>query len=598
MCGIFGQLYQPIKNFPATKLALEVRGRDNFGRYTNQDIDFLHARLAIIGLGEQGNGPMISADKRYVLTYNGEIYNYKTLREEIFKQGFHFQSMTDTEVLLNGFICYGEKIFNLIEGIYAFALWDCVEKRLYLGVDPFGIKPIYYGVKTIHTDGVEKRAWVFSSQIRPIVESKFFETLKIDSNGVESYLMSGSVQGEATIFESIRTIRPGNIYKIDNRGMHKIFEPKQFLCDSTKIVESLSLPKLKEKIISVVEQELMSEVPLGLFLSGGIDSSILALIMRKFGPVMAFSLGVESVQANKLAKKLDIKHYQYYLTQSDFNDSIQDFILSIDHPSIDGFNSYWVSKLASKNVKVALSGLGADEIFAGYPIFHHAYQWEKNRIPGLGYLPFGALSRMNLLKYAQNFSPKYFIETYSKYRKIDQKKKIQFLQEENNSSWPLLSQISLLEKNHYLFSMLLRDMDSLSMRHQVEVRVPFLNWDLWNSLLHLNNETKCETLTHHRMNKPLLVRAFQQEFEDIGFGAEFLALSKDKKKGFELPIGRWGKELFLSKAKEMKDFCATIGIDNKHYTMGYNKFLKDENNYRILWSYFVLMEYYKSFFPI
>lgn len=594
MCGIFGQLGSSIKNVARVKKAIEHRGPDDFGEFYNQSIHLLHARLSIVGLGESGHGPMLSDDKKIALTYNGEIYNYKEIKADLLNLGYHFKSTTDTEVLLIGYQAYGLKILDMIDGIYAFGIWDEVnpdDKKLILVTDPFAVKPLYYGYKNIEG----KKNWVFSSEIKSIKASEFFPTFKVNSKALESYLSTGHVQSQMTIFEEIQVLSAGHYLEISlEKGMKKH-------CFKRFNYKKETSFNLKDHFSKTISSQLMSDVPVGVFLSGGMDSTLVAILASEYlnknsvnlNKMQAFTIGVDTTKNKKawdevplattLAENLNIEHHHYYLQKKDFMSSWEDFIKALDHPSIDGFNSYWVSKLAKENnVKVVLSGLGGDEIFAGYPIFKHAYYNNHSSFKGklLERIPFNFLSKFNLQ--SQAFNPNDLKHWYQNYRFINKDYNAHF-DWQDYDQFPLLSKISLYEKDNYLFPTLLRDMDAVSMYHGIEVRVPMLDWHMWSSILNLDDESKITQIQSH-INKPLLFNAFKNF--DL-----FTQVAMQPKKGFELPIGEWAYEIIVEHISMIKEFCHNYNLSEKHFNKALFKYQRNKQNYRVVWSYFIIAQY-------
>lgn len=401
MCGIAGIVAQTKETAlyePAIRKmtdAIAHRGPDAEGIW-NDDHCFLgHRRLSIIDLSEAGRQPFFSPDGRYIMVYNGELYNYREIKLELqrVQQGsaslpYIFKTNTDTEVILAAYIRWGLDCLQRFNGMFAFAIWDKQEQKLVVVRDRMGIKPLYYQYKN--------GTLLFASEIRALIKSGLIER-KLNPEALAEYVQYATVHAPNTILKDVNMLLPGHILEY-NQGE---LTTKRYwnINNYTKTKQELSYKDtcrgVNQLLTSAVERRLIADVPFGAFLSGGIDSSAIVGLMSKVSSekVRTFNVSFdesefsEAVYARKIASKFNTEHHEIKLTPNDFLKQLPEALAAIDHPSGDGPNSYIVSK-ATRNagITMALSGLGGDELFAGYDIFKRFYDLEKkawlNIVPG------------------------------------------------------------------------------------------------------------------------------------------------------------------------------------------------------------------------
>ena len=377
MCGIIGRV-----NFSKDKINLDDlkkatnnlyhRGPDDYGIWENKFCGFGHRRLSIIDLSKSAAQPMISSNNRYVCVFNGEIYNYVDLKKQLSCYGIKWKSSSDTEVLLEGWVIWKEKILTKIDGMFAFVIWDKNEECLFVARDRVGEKPFYYSF-----DG---NNFGFSSRPKQLFD--LFPSLSKEYNNqsLRLYLESGYIPGALSIFKKIKKLEPGTFMKVNKNGLSikKYWDlsliknknnPKNFS-------ESQLIDQLDDILLKSVKDRMNSDVKLGAFLSGGIDSSLVVAMMTKLtkDPVSTFTIGFnekeydESKDAEAVASFLNTNHYCKHIDEHDLIDLLPVFLDNFDEPFFDSaaFPTMAVSKLAKKHVSVVMTGDGGDELFGGY----------------------------------------------------------------------------------------------------------------------------------------------------------------------------------------------------------------------------------------
>ena len=527
MCGICGILLTEEKG-GGDSLAIESdlslmmqllapRGPDASGQWINpnRSVFLGHQRLSIIGSTGAGIQPMRSQNLRYTISFNGEIYNYRELAQELATYGVMMRGDSDTEILLELYSVYGVNAFPKLRGMFAFAIWDEQEKSLILARDTFGMKPLYYST--------DSYGLMFSSQIKSLLGVKRVSR-DINLEGYTSYLIWGHVMGGETLFENIFPVKPGSWIKVKEGGIYhsEDFASIYDLYSSSKSKSSSAT--LHDLLVDTVEHHLIADVPVGIFLSSGIDSSVLLAATAELGVrPKTITLGFEdfrgtsldeSVLAEKLAKYYGAEHETIFLSQKQILESLDDFFDAMDQPSTDGLNTWLVSRAAHKlGLKAALSGVGADEFFGGYPSFRQVQKLLDAlgllaRIPKLGKalrrITYPALNKIKrtkyagLLEYSNNLTRAYFLRRaqtmpfelqkinglendfssiYEKATcKLSMYEKITEEQVKNlRSIGGSFMAISYLEASNYMSNRLLVDSDWASMNSSLEIRMPFVD---------------------------------------------------------------------------------------------------------------------------
>ncbi len=373
MCGIAGFYgnFEPndrIKAINNFTTALSHRGPDGHGLYTDDQISLIHTRLSIIDLSENGNQPLYNEDKSIALICNGEIYNYRQLKTGLLKNGHKFRSYSDSEVILH---LYEEnadnpsKLLNLLTGMFAFALWDIKKRKLLVARDRVGIKPLYYSFE----DG----KLIFASEVKPIAVSGLLNAHQ-DYTSLYEYFLTGSIPGPNTFYKEIKCLPAGHYLTLENNSL-SIHEYWDIPIGRRKWKNVQEVEEEAENLLSVIVKEhLVADVPVGTFLSAGVDSSLITAISVSHHPgIHSFTASFpgepedEGIIAEETAQKLKTTHHTYAL-KSNFYSDFQEQFRDMDQPfAISSALSLGrISKLARQDVKVVLSGDGADELFGGY----------------------------------------------------------------------------------------------------------------------------------------------------------------------------------------------------------------------------------------
>ena len=501
-----------------------ARGPDGVGEWysPNERVGFGHRRLSIIDLSERGAQPMRSADGKLVVTFNGEIYNYRQLRTLLEAKGCKFRTETDTEVLLHLYAEKGEAMVNDLRGMFAFGLWDADKNALLLARDPYGIKPLYYA-----DDGWTLR---FASQVKALLAGG-----KVSRNqepaGWVGFCLFGSVPEPFTTYQEIRALPAGSTLWVDRVGSG---ETKHYfsIADTYCIAEARSSPPndedlelaAREALLDSVRHHLVADVPVGAFLSSGIDSGALVGLMRDAGQqeIQTVTVAFEEFRgtgedeapiAAEIASRYGTRHTTRVVTEQEFRNDLPRILEAMDQPTIDGLNTWFVSKAARElGLKVAISGLGGDELFGGYSSFRDVPLWVRTlaipeRIPGLGELTQRVLTSAfpqsvnpkaaGLLKYGGNYAGAYFLRrgifmpwelqavigpeiARLGLRRLNPIRHIETqLKPKPRTSF---GRIAVLESSLYMRNQLLRDTDWASMAHSLEVRVPLVDSKLVSQL--------------------------------------------------------------------------------------------------------------------
>jgi asparagine synthase (glutamine-hydrolysing) len=588
MCGIAGIIRLNTNNgrleakIEKMQTALKHRGPDDAGIYisTDKQAALAHTRLSILDLSAAGHQPMSTTDNRYHITFNGEIYNFQELRENLISQGEKFHSQTDTEVILKLYQRIGSDCVQHLRGMFAFGIWDDLEKTCFLARDPLGIKPLYY-----YQLGT---TLVFASELRAVLASGL-PAINMSVEGLYGYLTTGSVPEPYTLIADIHCLSAGNWLYWQNGNITK----KQYW-QINFTPEKISPPEAREivrkALLDSIQHHFISDVPVGIFLSGGIDSTtILGLAtqtqksqLSTYSITFAESEFNEGELAQKIANHFGAKHTEYQVTSSFAKTILPDFLAAIDQPSIDGFNTFCVSKVAHDHgMKVVLSGLGGDEIFGGYQSFQKVPQmveWSKklNILPflrtglGIGLESWGNSPRIKRFGDFLTQTPS-FASAYGTFRGIFSHEEACMIINQLSISTPILpplvppyqgkkpessslplvppyqgkkpessslplargglgwgstpeDEVSFLELSGYMRNQLLRDSDIMSMNWGLELRVPFVDKTLLEAVAPISSNIRLA------QGKKLLTQAIT-EIPDW--------VINRPKKGFSFPFESW-----------------------------------------------------------
>jgi asparagine synthase (glutamine-hydrolysing) len=534
MCGVAGIFSYGASVGPVDAAELRTirdhmwrRGPDGSGEWFSENgrVGFGHRRLAIIDLSEKANQPMVSSDGRFVITYNGEIYNYVALRKMLEQKGVRLRTHSDTEVLLQMYIAHGAGMLDELRGMFAFSIWDDRENIMFLARDALGIKPLYY---SDHDQCVR-----FASQVKALETSRLVGT-EVSPAGVAGFMLLGSVPEPFTINRHIRALPAGCYLTVTSNGCSK---PQRYF----SIGKEWSKPRssgrgrevsiIRKALVESIQHHRVSDVPVGIFLSAGIDSNVLLALaaeaevdssLRSYSQdsqenTKAITLGFDEYRntsqdetplAGAMAELYGCSHFVKSLAREEFEDDLDSILTDMDQPSIDGLNTWYVAKAANEaSTKVAISGIGADEIFGGYPSFYKLPRWVSwckwcNGFPQFGsavrsvlsgygvFRSGGKMKGIGMLEYGGTYAGAYLLNRgifmpwelpgllggdYTR-DALEELDLLSLISEEvDQCDGDGFSKVAVMESSCYMRNQLLRDADWAGMAHSVEIRVPFVD---------------------------------------------------------------------------------------------------------------------------
>jgi asparagine synthase (glutamine-hydrolysing) len=617
MCGIAGIAStepNPQNLAAAQQMALAIRHRgpdssavQDFGRCV-----LANTRLAIVDLSERGRMPMGNEDSTVWITYNGECYNADELRPELIRRGHRFRSTTDTEVILHLYEEHGERCVEHLQGMFAFAIWDLRAEKLFLARDRLGIKPLYYST--------DAQRIVFASEIKALLASDLIQR-KLDPAGVRAFLQLGHIPGPWTAVQSVRPLEPGHvaIWKkgtFETRAYWKLPLAKER--DAGDSPEETAR-RLRELLLESGRKQLMSDVPIALFLSGGVDSAVLGSLMQHAGAdkITALTIGFEeksfdeSESSDRTAELLGISRRVIRLPAAQMGEHLDHAFWAMDQPTVDGLNAYWISRAAAEaGFKVALSGQGGDELFGGYQSaawfdrFSHWAQWLQPLPKALGR---GTLDHSEFPFRYRKLS--YLVGSDDPFVAAQLAVRVLFLESDvralltpsfahpNGTSeaakhireWAgkttgrdLQERVSYLDFPAHLEARLLRDGDAMSMAHSLEVRPVLLDHEIVEYVMKLPSAQRLQ-------NKKLLMEAMRGVLPE--------ALRSDllmrPKRTFTFPFARWlGKDFrsTIGAAFEPERLAQAGVLEPNAVNRLWQRYLKNPESvgWSRLWSVFVL----------
>ena len=600
MCGIFGLLSKnnlSLENFKEIEKILEPRGPDDKGYFIDKEnyILLYHRRLSILDLSTNGLQPMHSNNNRWVISYNGEIYNHIEIRNELKIEypEISWKGSSDTETLINCIELWGlEKTLKKVNGMFAFAVWDKSTKRLFLARDRLGEKPLYYGKI--------KNDFMFSSDLRAFEKHPFWDG-KICRKALNYYKRYGHVPENYSIYEKIYKLKPGSFLIIDDFGRN-VSEPNQYWNIASKTIHQskkneLSFSEAKKEYNNLlkdsVKKRMISDVPLGAFLSGGIDSSLIVAQMQSISTkkIKTFSIGNqdqeydESKFAKKIAEHLNTEHYEYIISSQDALDIIPKLPEIYDEPFADSSQipTFLICKKIKNKVTVALSGDGGDELFAGYERSVHGIQIWKY----LKYFPHSVrsiISKNLSNKYLRIFGTEKSSKIYKVINALKAKNSIEFydllrcvwentdrkLIDSNLDEKNILDNFLYQDLTTYLVDDILVKLDRASMANSLEARVPFLDHRLVEFSWEIPNHFKISENKGKYISRELLKDFIPKE------------LFERPKKGFTIPLAKWLSGPLKSWAEELlnEDKLKIDGFfDIKEISFYWNELLNGNYTY-------------------
>ncbi len=615
MCGIFGWVSEkpvPEKYIEQVSKWLEHRGPDGKGiskhQIHKQSVVFLHRRLSIIDLSENGKQPMTSACGQYEIIFNGEVYNFKEIRSKLIEKGYTFFSNTDTEVVLNAYIEFGEKSLHRFIGMFAFAILDKKKKEIFIARDRAGIKPLYYTLT--------RKNFVFASELKPIFKLPD-ENFSINKKILPYYFQFGYFPEPHTVFAEIRKLAPGHCLKYSLKthaiSIEKYWDVTDFyLQPAWELSEKEILQKTEELLVSSLNYRMIADVPVGVFLSGGYDSSLTAALLQHHRKenITTFTIGFknpkydESQHAKKIAKYLGTRHEEVICSEKEALEFVEQIPYYYDEPFGDSsaIPTMLVSSLARKKMTVAISSDGGDEVFLGYAkyFFLHKYQ---NKIgspllktllnffsPGLieifnNFLPRKFKQRNikdRFLKFRNAIGAKDFSEAFflaSSYVPPTVVKKILTLSYENLQSltaWKIfpkisrlsfLNQMALMDYKTFMTDDVLVKVDRATMSVSLEGREPFLDHRIIEFIARVPVSIKYKNNTPKYLSRQILYKYIPKELAD------------KPKSGFQVPLYEWLRkdlkplvEKFISEEKlseEIYNVPEVINLKEKFYGKNY-----------------------------
>ena len=606
MCGFVGFCSKDVKDRNVIKEMnnqIIHRGPDSDGYYFDKDVNFGFRRLSIIDLHE-GSQPILNEGGDTAIIFNGEIYNYQELREDLVAKGYKFKTHTDTEVILHGYEEYGEEgILAKLRGMFAFTIWDSKKEKLFGARDHFGIKPYYYAL----LDG----DLLFGSEVKSFLKYPKFKK-EVNEKALKHYLVFQYNPLEETFFKGVKKLRPGHYYIYEN-GKMEIKTYYNLTLDYKDMTFDEAVGKIEKEVEESVKYHKISDVEVGSFLSGGVDSSY---VVATALPDKTFSVGFdnkgfnETMYAKELSDSLGIKNFAKLITPDEFFEGINKVQYYSDEPhaNLSSVPLYFLSKLASEQVKVVLSGEGADELFAGYNEYADALPQRIYRK-----LPFSLRHKLYLkykdrkhfrgqtiiLKYGQKVEDRYIgpaeIMTdelanslvTSKYKNSETSRDLTKKYYDEVKNMDDVSKRLYLDMKMWIVEDILLKADKMTMANSIELRVPLLDKKMWE----LARTIPVRHKVHNEITKYAFRRAAKNKLPEDW--------AKRRKLGFVVPFVLWIKEeKYYKIVKEVfnKDFVSEFFDKDK-----INKLLDDHfngitNNGRKVYTIYTFLKWYEIYF--
>lgn len=602
MCGFVGFVDKANNKKKIIKDMADIikhRGPDSDGYYVGNDCALGFRRLSIIDLAG-GDQPIYNEDNTKIITFNGEIYNYQEIREDLVGKGHKFKTNSDTEVLLHGYEEYGSKLLNKLRGMFAFVIYDIKDNSLFVARDFYGIKPLYYYL----TDD----EFMFGSEIKSFLGHPNFKK-ELNRDMLKQYLTFQYSVGEDTFFKNVYKLRPGHYmtYKDGKLDIKKYYEI-DLTSDNTKSLDEWK-DIIRKELKESIKYHKISDVEVGSFLSSGVDSSIVATLSDVD---KTFTVGYDNKKyseidyAKELSEKIGVKNISKKISKKEYFDKFSDIQYFMDEPLADPSAAalYFVANTASKHVKVALSGEGADEIFGGYNIYHEPYSvsW-YNKIPypirrGIGVMayPFRNHTGFNFLvrrskkledRYVGNafiFDP-HDAEKILSYQDKHTFKELTKSYYEKAKNYDDVGKMQYIDFNFWLIGDILLKADKMSMANSLEVRVPFLDRMLISNVISMPSEYK------------IVGNETKYAFRQVCKETLDPKWANKKKLGFPVPIREWIKE---------EDTYNNIYklFESSHEFFNVNRILKlladhktgKRDNSRKIWTIYSFLIWYQEYF--
>lgn len=604
MCGLTGFIDKKNKNKEETikKMAdlIKHRGPDSEGYYIDDTIAMGFRRLSIIDL-DTGSQPIYNEEKNMVITFNGEIYNYKYLKEDLIAKGHKFKTNTDTEVILHGYEEYKEDILPMLRGMFAFVIYDINKKELFGARDFYGIKPFYYYKNN--------KCFMYSSEIKSFLGNPNFEK-ELNREMLEKYLTFQYSVGEDTFFKNVYKLNPGHYFKYKNDKLEiKKYYELELTSDKTKSLEEY-INGIKELLEDSIKAHKISDVEVGSFLSSGVDSSLIATLADVD---KTFTVGYDNKKyseieyAKELSDILKVENINKKISKEEYFEKFPSIQYYMDEPLADpsAIALYFVANIASQHVKVALSGEGADEIFGGYNIYHEPFSlsWYYKipyfirRFIGILATPFKDKKGFNfLVRRSKRLEDRYvgnaFIFDTDEIKKIlsypTSKTTYKDLTKpfyNKTKGYDMVQKMQYIDFNFWLVGDILLKADKMSMANSLEVRVPFLD--------RIVIDYGRTIPTKYKIKDGQTKYAFRQVANKV--------LDKKwankKKLGFPVPLREWMKSYDIytkikttfSKSNEFFNVEEITNLLEEHYT-------GKKDNSRKIWTIYSFLIWYNEYF--
>lgn len=619
MCAISGIISLTGKNVNESTLKLMsdkmiLRGPDESGVFVSNGVGLAHRRLSIIDTAT-GQQPISIDNGNIIIVYNGEVFNFREIRDGLEKEGCSFKTSSDTEVVVNAYKYYGiEKCLEMLEGMYAFAIYDKNINKIYVVRDKLGEKPLYY-----YQDNDN---FYFASELKAFEPS--FKKFSIDKMALNLFMSIAYIPAPRTIYKEVKKLEQGHYLEFDeNRKYvdHQYYDVVKIKLEKSSDDYETAKAKIRSMVEESVNKRMVSDVPIGAFLSGGIDSSIVCAVMSKYSekPIKTFSIGFEqkeydeSDRAKLLAEHIGANHTQFTLRFNDVLNILDDILLYYDEPygGSSAIAAYYVAKLAAKDVKVVLTGDCADELMGGYEKYLGTYYTTRyNKIPNFLRKPFEYIVyHMPVNSRTNNFLRKakkvihhskdtgfelyydflcvaYNDEERAKLMKdfVDTKSYYKELYDRIDPNLSFLQKQQLMDVGRVLEGQMFVKVDRACMHVSLENRAPFIDSAIMNYALSMDDEYKIKGRNKKRILK--------DAFKDL-LPAETLKFSK---RGFRVPVDYWLKNELKDELLKLssKDFIEKQGL----FDYNYIKELVDahlsqkENNRNKLWNFYVFQKWY------
>jgi asparagine synthase (glutamine-hydrolysing) len=617
MCGVAG-IYNFKSNAPVERniisrmtRILAHRGPDDEGLYFDHALALGHRRLSILDRSQRGHQPMSTAERRFVITYNGEVYNYVELRKQLETAGHVFRTDTDTEVILTLYADMGADCLQLLNGMFALAIWDSVEQKLFLARDRIGIKPLYFAETA---DGV-----IFASEIKALLVSGLIST-DVALPYIDTYLSFGYVPGAETLFKGIRRVLPGHWLQIQSQDIVSTCYWDLAFAPNHHRSARATAEELKQLLLDSVRIHLRSDVPVGIFLSGGLDSSATVALAAEAGAENLNTFSVaheeggqydETPFAQLVADRFRTNHHVLRMNSNQFLDCIPRFVWHMDEPVAEApaLAFYLISRLLREHVTVALSGEGSDELFGGYEVYRYMLWLEQyrklpssirslvqatgNRMPWQKIRKYSRLAQHSLedrYRGVPNYETAFRSSLYSD----------DFAAAACNSPGdPLRQHYSKSAKHDALTRLLYTDLktwlvddllikaDRMTMAHSVELRVPFLDYRVVEYAATIPSNMKLR----HGIGKWILKRAMTNRLPSEILSRRKMGFPTPLAQMFQRDLSGYLRDLLLSPTALSRNYFNRAAveklIDDNHQ--------KIRDHHRLLWQLVVLEEWHRQF---